>query len=121
MISLASLNAILNLACKKLTYAEFFIQTYKLGRELFVQFIITITAILFTDTLKGIIIGMMFDIFFPLCYRHRNSIHLNTKPSSERACKIFCIQLAEEVPFFNKVSLLKVLNITPEKFKAIIY
>ena len=120
MIPLASLAAILIMVGYKLAKPELFKQMYKLGWEQFVPFTATIVAILLTDLLKGITIGMMFGIFFTLRHSYKNSHHLHTKLSSENGNKVFHIQLAEEVSFFNKASVIKVLDEIPENSKVII-
>jgi MFS superfamily sulfate permease-like transporter len=57
-IPLASLAAILLMVGYKLAKPQVFIQMYKLGKLQFIAFIVTVIAIVSTDLLKGIGIGM---------------------------------------------------------------
>lgn len=120
MIPLASLAAILIMVGYKLAKPELFRQMYKLGSEQFIPFIATIIAILLTDLLMGITIGMLFGIFFTLQHSYRNSHHLKTSLSKEEGIRVYHLELAEEVSFFNKASVLKALDEIPENSKVII-
>ena len=120
MIPLASLAAILIMVGYKLAKPELFKQMYKLGWEQFVPFVATVLAILLTDLLKGITIGLLFGIFYTLRHSYRNSHHLQTRTSTEKGQKVYHLSLAEEVSFFNKASVLKVLEDIPENSKVII-
>jgi len=120
MIPLASLAAILIMVGYKLAKPELFKQMYKLGWEQFIPFVATVVAILLTDLLKGITIGLLFGIFYTLRHSYRNSHHLQTNTTTEDGHKIYHLELAEEVSFFNKASVLKVLDEIPADSKVII-
>ena len=120
MIPLASLAAILIMVGYKLAKPELFKQMYKLGWEQFIPFVATVVAILLTDLLKGITIGLLFGIFYTLRHSYRNSHHLQINTSTEEGKKIYHLELAEEVSFFNKASVLKVLDEIPDDSKVII-
>ncbi|SDM16072.1 sulfate permease, SulP family [Daejeonella rubra] len=120
MIPLASLAAILIMVGYKLAKPELFKQMYKLGWEQFIPFVATVVAILLTDLLKGITIGLLFGIFYTLRHSYRNSHHLQTNTTTEDGQKTFHLELAEEVSFFNKASVLKVLDEIPADSKVII-
>src|SRR5690606_5062209 len=66
LIPLASLAAILLLVGYKLAKPSLIKTQYKLGWEQFIPFIVTVVAILLTDLLKGIMIGMAVSIYFIL-------------------------------------------------------
>jgi SulP family sulfate permease len=120
MIPLASLAAILIMVGYKLAKPELFKQMYKLGWEQFIPFVATVVAILLTDLLKGITIGLLFGIFYTLRHSYRNSHHLQSNTSTENGQKVYHLELAEEVSFFNKASVLKVLDEIPADSKVII-
>lgn len=120
MIPLASLAAILIMVGYKLAKPELFKQMYKLGWEQFIPFMATIVAILLTDLLMGITVGMIFGIFFTLKHSYRNSHHLKTSLSKADGIRVYHLELAEEVSFFNKASVLKALDEIPENSKVII-
>ena len=63
-IPLSSLAAVLLVVGYKLTKPALIKQQWKLGKEQFIPFIVTIVAILFTDLLIGIIIGLNIGAFF---------------------------------------------------------
>ena len=79
MIPLASLAAILLMVGYKLAKPSLFKQMYKLGWEQFIPFIASVIAIIATDLLKGITVGILFGIFYTLRHSYRNSHHLKTK------------------------------------------
>lgn len=75
MIPLASLAAILLLVGYKLSKVSLYKSMYKLGWEQFIPFMVTIVAILVTDLLKGIAIGMVVAIYFILRKNYKHSYH----------------------------------------------
>jgi len=120
MIPLASLAAILFMVGYKLAKPALFKQMYKLGWEQFVPFTATVVAILLTDLLKGITIGMLFGIFYTLRHSYRNSHHLKKVVTTEEGNQVHHLVLAQEVSFFNKASVLKALDVIPRNSKVII-
>jgi len=116
-VPLASLAAILLLIGYKLSRPSLYREQYKIGMNQFLPFISTIVAILLTDLLIGIIIGMGVGIFFilranyktPYYYRHEeeSAEELGRKPKIK-------ITLSEHVTFINKASLLLTFDHLPE-------
>jgi MFS superfamily sulfate permease-like transporter len=119
MIPLASLAAILLMVGYKLAKPSLFKQMYKLGWEQFVPFIITIIAILATDLLIGISAGLLVGGLFALYHSYRNSYQIKDIVT-ENGMLVHHLVLAEEVSFFNKASVVKVLESIPENSKVII-
>ena len=120
MIPLASLAAILLVIGYKLARPSLFIQMYKLGREQFVPFTVTVVAILTTDLLKGITAGMIVGAFYTLLHSYRNSHHMKDVITSENGHQVHHLVLAEEVSFFNKANVVKALDSIPENSSVII-
>jgi len=120
MIPLASLAAILLVVGYKLAKPSLFKQMYKLGWEQFVPFTATVVAILTTDLLKGITVGMILGGFYALLHSYRNSHHMKEIITTEDGQKVYHLILAEEVSFFNKASVVKALESIPENSKVII-
>jgi SulP family sulfate permease len=120
MIPLSCLAAILLVVGFKLAKPSLFVEMYKLGWEQFIPFTGTIIAILFTDLLKGITIGILLGIFYTLRHSYRNSHHLKDFQSDENGITIHHLVLAEEVSFFNKANLMKTLDEIPNNSKVII-
>ena len=120
MIPLASLAAILIIVGYKLAKPELFIKMYKLGWEQFVPFVATVVGILLTDLLKGITIGVLFGIFYTLRHSYRNSHHMKDAVTTEDGRQVHHIELAQEVSFFNKASLMQSLDVIPSNSKVVI-
>lgn len=120
MIPLASLAAILFMVGYKLAKPALFKQMYKLGWEQFIPFAATVVAILTTDLLKGIIIGLLFGIFYTLRHSYRNSHHMKKTTTNKKGQEVHHLVLAEEVSFFNKASVIKTLDAIPKNSKVII-
>ncbi|MEJ7738794.1 MAG: SulP family inorganic anion transporter [Chitinophagaceae bacterium] len=120
MIPLASLAAVLLMVGYKLAKPSLFIQMYKLGWEQFVPFTATVVAILATDLLKGITVGILFGIFYTLRHSYRNSHYMKDVVTTEEGHEVHHLVLAEEVSFFNKASVIEALDAIPENSKVII-
>lgn len=120
MIPLASLAAILLMVGYKLAKPSLFKDMYKLGWEQFVPFTATVIAILATDLLKGITVGMLFGIFYTLRHSYRNSHHLKETRRDANGQEVHHIELAEEVSFFNKASVMRTLDNIPANSRVII-
>lgn len=120
MIPLASLAAILLMVGYKLAQPTLFKQMYKLGWEQFVPFVATVIGILATDLLKGITIGILFGIFYTLRHSYRNSHHMKDVITTEEGHEVHHIELAQEVSFFNKASVMQALEAIPVNSKVII-
>lgn len=111
MIPLASLAAILLVVGYKLAKPALFIDMYKKGWLQFIPFVVTVLAIVFTDLLVGIGIGMAVAIFNILVTNLRNPYVLKETHDPEH--KHYQIALSEQVTFLNKAQILKELNRIP--------
>ena len=117
MIPMASLACILFVVGYKLAKPALFKQMYKLGWEQFIPFIATVTGMLFFDLLKGVGIGMIVAIFYILRDNFRNS-HQHITDTENKNSHV--IELAQEVSFLNKGSILQILKDIPEDSKVLI-
>lgn len=120
MIPLASLAAILMIVGYKLASPALFKQMYKLGWEQFVPFTTTIVVIIFTDLLMGIGVGMVTGLLFTLYHNYKNSHDIKSLTDENTNTQTHYITLAEEVSFFNKVGIIKILESIPENSKVVI-
>lgn len=118
MIPLAALAAILLSVGYKLAKPSLIKSMYQLGLKQFLPFIVTIIAIVFTDLLKGIGIGMMVSFFFILRNNYKLPYFFH-KEEHQRGERIR-IQLSEDVSFLNKASMLLTLNELPDNSHVII-
>ena len=107
MIPYAALAAILLQVGYKLASPTLFKHMYSLGKYQFVPFIVTVVAVVFTDLLTGIIIGMGVAIFNILMANYRTPIILEEQQSKDNCVKI---TLSQEVSFLNKGGLLMTLD-----------
>ena len=112
-IPLATLACILFVVGYKLAKPSLFVDMYRMGWDQFVPFTVTVAAIVLTDLLKGIGIGMIVAVFYILRNHYRNaySLELLSKDNGKSSFKML---LAEEVSFLNKGNILRTLNELPE-------
>lgn len=111
-IPYASLAAILLVTGYNLTKPKLFRNMWSLGRKQFIPFTLTIFAILFTDLLIGVSIGLLISIYFII----QNNFKAEYKISTTRIHDIETryIKLNSNVTFLNKVKLRKALDEVPE-------
>ena len=111
-IPLACLAAILLVTGYKLAKIGLFREMFRLGYDQFLPFVVTILAVLFTDLLMGIGIGMAVGIFFILRANYKTSYFFHRQPTPET--DRIKINLSEHVSFLNKASIIQILNGLPE-------
>ncbi len=99
LIPLACLAAILLLTGYKLAKPALFREVYGKGFNQFAPFITTIVAILVTDLLKGMAIGMAVGLFFVLRTNYHAAITLT------RDGRNYLLRLQKDVSFLNKARL----------------
>ncbi|MGM0579871.1 MAG: SulP family inorganic anion transporter [Bacteroidota bacterium] len=119
LIPLATLAAILFIVGYKLAKPALFKKMYKQGKGQFIPFIATILGIVFTDLLVGLGIGLVIAIFYILLNNYQ--ITLNTKHEKKEDGKdIMKLELAQELTFINKATILKSLANIPNNSKVVI-
>lgn len=118
MIPLACLAAILLVTGYKLTRISLFKEMYAKGWDQFVPFFVTLVAIMLTDLLKGVAIGMALSIFYLLRINMRNPFFYRIQEEGDK--KNLRIKLAEEVSFLNKAAIQVVFNNIPGETNVII-
>lgn len=117
-IPLAALAAILLMTGYKLTKVSLFKGLFKQGYDQFIPFVVTILAILLTDLLKGIGIGMFIGAIFILRRNIKNPFFIENKESKEG--DNVRITLAEEVSFLNKPKIINTLESLKPGAKVVI-
>jgi len=100
LIPLASLAAILFIVGYKLAHPSKFKEMFNNGWSQFLPFIITIVAILRTDLLIGIGIGLIASLFFILHSSYFKSLWISDEMVDGQ--KVYRLTLAERVFFINK-------------------
>jgi MFS superfamily sulfate permease-like transporter len=114
MIPLAALAAILIFTGYKLAKIKIFTEHYKKGWNQFIPFTITVVAILLTDLLVGIFIGMIAGVYFILKSNFQSSIF--TMKDEHR----YLIRFRKEVTFLNKAYLKATLENIPDSTAVLI-
>jgi len=112
LIPLATLAAVLLLVGYKLAKPATFKHFWHLGKFQFIPFVATVVAVVATDLLKGVGIGLAISVFYILQGNMKRAYYLS-KEKLDDADGIN-IKLAEEVSFLNKAAIKKTLkNIKP--------
>ncbi len=117
-IPLATLAAILLLVGYKLANPKIIKHFFEKGKYQFVPFIATFVAVVFTDLLKGVLLGMIISIIFVLKGNLKRAYHFRKEEYHDG--DIIHIDLAQEVSFLNKASIKQTLMDIPENSKVII-
>ena len=117
-VPLSALAAVLLMVGFKLTKPSLYKGQLKLGAEQFIPFIVTILAILFTDLLVGILIGLAVGVFFILKANYKSPYFYHKEEQREK--DIIRIKLSEHVSFLNKASIVLTLDNLPHNSHVII-
>lgn len=121
LIPLAALAAVLLLVGFKLTKPALYRQQWRLGWAQFGPFIITILAVLFTDLLKGVSIGLVLGFFFILKDNAKAGSYLrrDTSAGDEQDGPLY-LRLPEHVSFLNKASIVTTLEQLPSGSRVVL-
>lgn len=111
-IPLGVLAAILLIVGYKLAKPALFKEMYKLGKDQFIPFIITVIGVVFTDLLVGIALGFAVAVIGILIKNYRNSHFLHITELSNGIQKVR-MEFAEEVSFLNKGAIQRELSELP--------
>lgn len=118
LIPLSCLAAILLFIGYKLAKLQLFKKMWANGRDQFVPFLVTLLAVVFTDLLKGVAVGMMVGVFYILRTNMRNPCFYRIETNGNK--KLIRIKLAEEVSFLNKAAIQYTLTHLPKESDVII-
>lgn len=117
-IPLAAVAAVMLVIGYRLAHWELFRAMYAKGRDQFVPFLTTVLAVLLVDILHGVAIGMAVSVAFILQRNFRSPLaFFRNRHAADHAIKI---ELASEVSFLNKASVLVALENVPDGSKLII-
>ena len=115
-IPLATLAAVLLLIGYKLANPKTIIHFWKKGKYQFIPFIATLLAVVFTDLLKGVALGMIISIVFILKGNMKRAY--NFRKQEYHDGDVIHIDLAQEVSFLNKAAIKSTLASIPENSKV---
>lgn len=108
LIPLATLAAVLILVGYKLAKPATFKHFWHLGKFQFIPFVATVVAIVATDLLKGVGIGLAISVFYILQGNMKRAYYLSREKLND--ADGITIKLAEEVSFLNKAAIKKTLK-----------
>lgn len=117
-IPLACLAAILLMIGYKLASPSVFRHMWNSGKYQMVPFITTVVAVVFTDLLKGVAIGLVVSIFYILRANLKLAYFFQKEQYHEG--EAITIKLAQEVSFLNKAAIKQTLNHLPKNSKLVI-
>ncbi len=117
-IPMACLAAILIMIGLKLASPKVFKHIWKTGKHQFIPFVVTVIAVVLTDLLKGVTIGLAVSIFFIL--RGNMKLAYFFKKEKHQEGETIYINLAQEVSFLNKAAVKQTLAHLPAKSKVVI-
>ncbi len=118
MIPMASLAAILIMIGLKLASFKVFKHIWSTGKHQFVPFIITVIAVVLTDLLKGVAIGLVVSVYFIL--KGNMKLAYFFKKEEHQEGETIHIDLAQEVSFLNKAAIKQTLAHLPSDAKVVI-
>ncbi|MEM8679719.1 MAG: SulP family inorganic anion transporter [Planctomycetota bacterium] len=118
LIPLASLAAVLIIVGFKLAHPSKFIEMYRMGWDQFAPFLATIAAVLLTDLLIGIGIGLAVSFFFILRQNYLHAYWLHEEHIEDQ--HHMSLVLAESVSYLSKGSIMKMLHEIPPNSKILI-
>ncbi len=117
-IPLATLASVLLLVGYKLAQPATFIHFWHRGKYQFIPFIATLLAVVFTDLLKGVALGLIISVIFVLKGNLKRAYSFSKQAYADG--DIIHIDLAQEVSFLNKAAIKSTLNDLPENSKVVI-
>lgn len=117
-IPMACLAAILIMIGIKLASPKVFRHVWRAGKYQFVPFIATVIAVVMTDLLKGVGIGLAVSIIFIL--KGNMKLAYFFKKERHHEGETIHIDLAQEVSFLNKAAIKQTLAHLPENSKVVI-
>ncbi len=114
LIPLSALAAVLISVGYKLTKPEIFIRKYEKGWAHLIPFVVTIVAILFTDLLVGIGIGLVVGAFFIVWRNFHSAVFFLVDGNN------YLIRFKKDLSFIHKYELKRILNKIPDYSNVII-
>jgi len=117
-IPLATLAAVLLVVGYKLAKPSTVKHFWEKGKYQFVPFIATLLAVVFTDLLKGVALGIVISIIFVLRGNLKRAYNFRKEEYADG--DVIHIDLAQEVSFLNKAAIKTTLSEIPENSKVVI-
>lgn len=120
-VPLAVLASILLVVGYKLAKPALFREMYALGFSQFMPFMVTVAAILITDLLTGVLLGLAVGVLVVLQRSYENShwVDIQERDDAERVHHVQ-VRLGENVTFLSRGVILQQLNDIPDGSHVII-
>lgn len=118
MIPLGALAAILLLTGYKLARVSVFKEMFANGKYQWIPFMVTVVAVVFTDLLTGVGLGLVASMVAILYFNMKNSYYFHKE--NHHKGEIIRICLSEEVSFLNKASIKLTLDHLPPNSTVVI-
>ena len=120
LIPLAGLAAILIHTGYKLANPTLFKKIFQKGLDQFIPFGVTVAAVVFTDLLTGVGVGILVATFYILRANLRNAFRLDLNETENIDKDHAVFTLAEEVTFLNKAPIQQQLYSLPKNVRSIL-
>jgi MFS superfamily sulfate permease-like transporter len=117
-IPMACLAAILIMIGLRLASPKVFVHMWHTGKHQFIPFVVTVIAVVLTDLLKGVGIGLAVSVFFIL--RGNMKLAYFFKKEKHHEGETIHIDLAQEVSFLNKAAIKQTLAHLPANSNVVI-
>jgi MFS superfamily sulfate permease-like transporter len=117
-IPMACLAAILIMIGLKLASPKVFVHMWRAGKYQFIPFVVTVFAVVLTDLLKGVGIGLAVSIVFIL--QGNMKLAYFFKKQEHHEGETIHIDLAQEVSFLNKAAIKQTLAHLPPGSRVVI-
>ncbi len=115
---LSTATAVLIQTGYKLTKPDLFVKRWKQGYTQFVPFVATVVAILFTDLLKGIVIGLVIGFIFVIARNFRPAVTFVQDGEGPGASCM--VRAKRNLYFIHKVELTRELDKVPDDCTVVI-
>lgn len=112
LIPYCALAVILIRTGYNLAKPKMIIAVYKQGKEQFLPFVVTVIAVLLTDLLIGVVIGIAFAVYYLIVHTYRAGYTIREYEVDGK--KHFFMELALNVSFLNKKRISEMLDKLPE-------
>jgi MFS superfamily sulfate permease-like transporter len=113
-IPLSCLAAVLILVGWKLTKPALFKKMFNSGYDQFLPFIVTLLGVVFTDLLKGVVVGIIVGLFFVIRSNQHKGLTLVNEGD------MYLLRFNKDVAFTSKASLQSLLAKIPDNSDVVI-
>ena len=107
-IPLAALASVLLVVGYKLSSRKILLEMWAKGWTQFIPFMVTVVAIVFTDLLRGIGIGLLSSLYFVIRSNHHAAITLVSQDNR------WLLRFNKDMSFVNKAELKRRLSVIPD-------